>query len=746
MVTQSILDRFKEEDIDEAGVTEIEKLKLMDFEAADEPPQDSRLVLVLVESRLLEAIDSDGPSAEELTDRLERFKEDLWLDGFTSRFIEADIYSGGRHQDGRTILALRRLFQTVWDRYNNFEGVVMVGNFPDAHLARRWVWRRHLTKTIDGTEYDRDFLRIVPEGVAGRSDIVLADLNGNWDAIYEEGPKELESIIAIPDESTPSDWPKDDQKITSDTFEVETKTFEDFFWIRDDQYTIHENDGNTLEIQVQLDKRNPELTAADRRLPNPIARPDIHISRINPRHVADAPDPSFRDQNGNGLLDENGNPQPVEVSDGHPHDYFEFDPGLERELLVDYFDRNHAFRDGELAEEVDFRPAAAAHPSHDFPVGPLLRYLDDADPDFGSGISFDHATLLDYVTFLKKSAVLRGVQAHSNPWNTRFGTSYDVDALESAVGDNPWRWTNTEDDRYEPSLTDQDSHADLYLHRSLYHNDALPDNAASFWIHIGCSVNTPGGAGSIPYTDEDYGSFQNAAGILFYAKTLALASRAKVFYDRPRGFPEEFGESLTSRFGEGLAEYYRREAQDQKLDTFDKIASCKRAYNWSVLGDWTLRLRYYSHSEDCLSLDNDRLSIEHHDDHWTIVEGDSHYVTTAPTQDEAEEILDVIDQYDLDQVCYVGGPDPSMTYWLSSGEPPAGYTAQQDLLEYDMHSYDVLEEEHGLTITDGRSRILTCSNYREAAEILRTLREYRFDKHGFVGRPDSSMQYFLTSE
>jgi hypothetical protein len=69
---------------------------------------------------------------------------------------------------------------------------------------------------------------------------------------------------------------------------------------------------------------------------------------------------------------------------------------------------------------------------------------------------------------------------------------------------------------------------------------------------------------------------------------LALVGRAKVFYDEPRGFYEAVAQGHP--FGEGWRRYFETEAAAKDVNEVGGGIGRKRAYFWSVLGDWTLRL------------------------------------------------------------------------------------------------------------------------------------------------------------
>ena len=46
-----------------------------------------------------------------------------------------DLYNGNTHQDGRIVLALRRMFKDIHTlSRGNFEGALLIGSFPETKL------------------------------------------------------------------------------------------------------------------------------------------------------------------------------------------------------------------------------------------------------------------------------------------------------------------------------------------------------------------------------------------------------------------------------------------------------------------------------------------------------------------------------------------------------------------------------------------------------------------------------------
>jgi len=596
------MDKFKNYDLNADGDPAIVSLDYLNFElSTDEIPQDARLVLVLVEPRLLNPI--SGSEDLDLMPRLQQFKDDLRAEGFYSRFICADVYRKQRHQDGRTLLAIRSFLREVKIVFPNFKGVVLVGAFPEAVLARRIIRAINCAGiTINGDEYKDTKLLTLRAGVTvSRADIVLGDLNGNWQSLYHEGPENIEYILAIPDTATVDaaaaankDWPLDGAEFSSTIFERGTNVLNDFFWIQDDNFAILSSPPEKLRLLIYHQLRHPEISAEDRKLPNPISRPDILVSTINALHIALNPDPAIQGIDGKKPLDASGYPQTFTST--KPYDtvkMFHRDSVLERRLLCDYFDRNHRFRIGAFAN-LPFRAGAIAS---SFSAQGDANYLGKASSKFQPPVVQEDATLLDYVKWFKQAAVLRCIHAHSTSRNTIFGDQYSVDELEQEVGGHPFRWEPTQNNAspqtftYKPSFQVQGGRADIFVHRTMWQNHILSETGANLIIHDGCNVNTPAGTMDKPYYEEGYARFQNGEAILFYMNGVALVARAKVYNDLPKGFPDALADPR-AQFGDGWKAYFDIEANDPNQSAFNQAVDCKRSYFWSMLGDWTVRLRY----------------------------------------------------------------------------------------------------------------------------------------------------------
>lgn len=567
-------------DIDGDGEPEIEAIEPL---AGTGNAAAGRPLFVFVEPRLLEL--SKARAEDPLRRAIERYAGDLTAEGFAPTVLSVRCAAGDRHRDGRIVLAFRRLMQKALATDREFAGAVFIGHFPEAMLVRSCNWRITSPITLragkpDAREFKEavPYLRSMPELVAHRCETVLCDLDGDWEARYVEAKTKLPWVIGV----FPGGVPESGGEPAE--FETGVVEYEDFFFVDDGRYELREYVGDDGAKHVFLDPlddlADAECSETDRKRSNRMAVPDVLVSRIDARGVACSPLPE--------LLDENGQPKSAKLShEIAKHGWgalWRHDPELEVRLLLEYFERNHRFRRGEL--EVDFRPASLA-----CGLGSGFDEMRAAAKEWaeidrtGLDLAGD-PSLVEVASWFEKPAILRTVRAHSDPWGSVFGKT-DIAALEANVG-KPWSFA-VKDDTYEPSLGPAcgGGKLDFFLLKTLYENGH--HGGASFYVHTGCEAISPGGSSVLSYSHPGYGVRNGAEALLFLADGLALVGRAKVFYDEPREFAATFGSGAT--FGAAWKRYFELESAAKTWAEVGDDIGRKRAYFWSVLGDWTLRLR-----------------------------------------------------------------------------------------------------------------------------------------------------------
>ncbi len=570
-------------DHDTDGDAEITRLAPLGegFAARCEPA--GGLVLVLIEPRL--ANPGDGP---DLRPSLATYIEDLAAEGWDAVALEAGVYAGPRHQDGRTLLALREFLRAVAAKQPSLQAVILVGAYPDAFLVRQYAWWKHEPLTLNRGKPDEqafeeavDFLRSMPEPVAHRCDLVLGDLDGAWENLYHRDAEELPyQILAFPQG-------RDAAGEGAAGIEQGTVGFVDFFLVNDGRLTLTTLDNGQVAATPALPV-NEELAPADAAAGNPIAIPEVWVSRLDARNASVQPDPAVRGAGGEGLLDADGRPQAVTFAAPdqvpHPHSFWLRDEPSERAMLADWSDRRHRYRLGQFAEQ--FVPA-----SMDTGWGSALPALRESFPEWaefdagGYDIVRGDVRLDELVDWLKLPAVARALKAHGDPWGCAWARAADPAALDEACGPVIYNWAR-EGTVLRPTLAQTSGKLDFAVTRSLYESGRVPD-APAVWLYTSCEGTMPQHGASEPYTHPRYGFWQGSECILFHLHGLALVGRSKVFYDEPREFWAQLGAGQT--IGAAWRRYFVVEAADERLDE-DNGIGCKRSYFWNVLGDCTVRL------------------------------------------------------------------------------------------------------------------------------------------------------------
>ena len=547
-------------------------------------------VLLLVEARLTRPLEG----APALAPGLEQLVLDLAGEGYRAASLAVELGVSARHQDGLELLALREFLRSV-AADAPLAGVILIGHFPDAFVVRTCNWRKRGDLRLRAGQPDEavysavPYLRRVPEDVAHKADIVLADLDGRWEEVYVRPRTRLRTVLAVYPAGVPSSGGE------CADLELGSVEYEDFFHVSDGKLELSETlapDGSVAGHALFLDDESAghECSRAEAALPNGLAQPDILVSRLDARGSALSPRTDIRGLAGEGLLDEEGRPRSVHfgsreaVPDWRAR-IFEPDARLERELLASFLERDHAYRSGQ--GPLAFRPSSIA-------CG-LGSGLDEMARAAAGWAPSDPArcdpsgqpTLVNFVDWIAYPAVLRTLRAHSDAWGSVFHAA-PVAELAEHLGGPAWSWTPVED-RLEPSLEAacRGGKLDWYLLRTLWQNGVVASEPA-FYVHTGCNGISPPGAQRLAFDAPGYGLRQGGEALLLFGNGLALVGRAKVFYDEPSGFAQALAKGAT--FGAAWARYFELEAQAASWSQAGGDIGRKRAYFWSVLGDWTLTL------------------------------------------------------------------------------------------------------------------------------------------------------------
>jgi hypothetical protein len=609
----TLMAKYANYDMNGDGIAEINSLTPA---FPNPPPFVSRpkgLVIVFVDPRLIRDDPNTTISGVEMRSWLSMYGNDIDKDGYFPYFVAADVYRGEKHQDGRTLLAMRRFLKDVYRNYS-LAGTLLVGSFPEAAILRTVMVRSHpdeqTFKNSGLTVQNKDELDIGAELITPRGEIVLGDLTGNWENVYREQFYYTDYQL-LP---TTTAYPAAGQILDTPDYTATPHSYADVFVVDDaPPFTVNESGGQLHMIILGVDERNPEIAPEDDLEKNRIARPEILVSRLNTLHVAVVPTAPVDVDGKTSPLGPDGKPQSLRYARGAGEAWQQTkvlwmrSPQLERKLLTDYIARQHAFRLGSDRDK-PFRTSAIRQLDSGLrDPGSFNSLLRGAASGFSSSLGRDDATLADYMEWLKQPAVLRGIASHSWAAGSQFGSS-DAATLDNAFGGKPWNWSGEFDAAgwwvLTPSFKNNRSDAKMPFYRSLWENGMLASAGQFFTIHDGCDVTKPANFDR-PYNDLNYGqadpdgSVQNAESMLFYANGLALMGRSKVFNDTPEGFAEAV--KSWGNFGQGWLAYFYHDADNGDLNELGKPFNAdrrtrtlqrKRSYFWNVIGDFTLKLKY----------------------------------------------------------------------------------------------------------------------------------------------------------
>ncbi len=69
--------------------------------------------------------------------------------------------------------------------------------------------------------------------------------------------------------------------------------------------------------------------------------------------------------------------------------------------------------------------------------------------------------------------------------------------------------------------------------------------------------------------------------------------------------------------------------------------------------------------EDCIGFNPDRIAVKQIQARWKLVAGSHWILDFGSEKAEADQSFNVIKNYGFDSICFVGRPDPAMTYFTS---------------------------------------------------------------------------------
>ncbi len=148
-------------------------------------------------------------------------------------------------------------------------------------------------------------------------------------------------------------------------------------------------------------------------------------------------------------------------------------------------------------------------------------------------------------------------------------------------------------------------------------------------------------------------------------------------------------------------------------------------------------------TEDCIKFNPDNVRTKRFGDRWTLVDGSMSLLDFGENRDECRRALRIIKEYGLNSQCFVGRPDPSMTYYLANGLAPRGPIPGEDSIGFNPADIEVKQIDGRWKIVEDDHWIMDFGDKQsEANTALWIIKKYGFTRICFVGRPNPSMTYF----
>ena len=201
---------------------------------------------------------------------------------------------------------------------------------------------------------------------------------------------------------------------------------------------------------------------------------------------------------------------------------------------------------------------------------------------------------------------------------------------------------------------------------------------------------------------------------------------------------------LDGRAGNTLrAHIYTRFTDNSERDDYVSHVSLKKApLVFTPLPGTIVATPLKTFTEDCVSLNPDTVSVAKRNGRWKVVDGSHWLLDAGNKKSEMDRARQIIKHYGFTQHCFVGRPDPSLSYWLKGGAAPTGSLSGEDCTNINPNNLSIRNSgSHYTIVSNGNHFAFTAPTQAEAQEVIKVIKYYGFTKSCFVGRPGPSMKY-----
>ncbi len=146
-------------------------------------------------------------------------------------------------------------------------------------------------------------------------------------------------------------------------------------------------------------------------------------------------------------------------------------------------------------------------------------------------------------------------------------------------------------------------------------------------------------------------------------------------------------------------------------------------------------------NEDCTRINTQALGVRNLRGRWVVTNGQG-ALTSSTRQANARKVVDIIEHYGANLRCFVGRPDPSMSYLRASGNAPRGSFRGEDCQPFMSDRLRIGRRGGRVLLLGAKGRgLFAFPNQREAQTAIKIINKYEFTYSCYVGRPNPEFQY-----
>ena len=152
-----------------------------------------------------------------------------------------------------------------------------------------------------------------------------------------------------------------------------------------------------------------------------------------------------------------------------------------------------------------------------------------------------------------------------------------------------------------------------------------------------------------------------------------------------------------------------------------------------------------SFSEDCVGFNWANVQASFVGGQWKVVDGGHQLLAFGNKAGEAQRAKNIIRHYRFTEHCFIGRPNASMDYWKRNNNVPSGNFAGQDCTNNNPNTTEARFQGGQWRLVDGSHLLMSFGNKgAEARQAEEVVKHYGLNRHCFVGRPNASMEYWLS--